>query len=370
MGDVRGSWTKTDFWDRASFRAKVLFFGGVFLLFAPLGVVGISSFAQNRPWQFYVAYGTFSGLTAAGFAYAFTRRRKLLWLVIPSQVLWGLMPMFVPGASGVLSLEGLGTVALIVSGYVLFIRFIAGEGAIRLRLETEMTLARQIHETLIPPIEKTTERFELFGRSLPSSEMGGDLLDVVQTGDRLDICIADVSGHGVRAGVVMGMVKSALRLKLREEADLGEVLGDMNAVVCELVGTGMFVTCATLRFTGDDRAQFAGAGHGPVVQCVKADGTLRRLESNYLPLGVTTTESYGSSEIESSAGDLFMFMTDGLTEVFDASGSILGQEPLEALVKQNRHRPLPEIYDTIMSAVDRFGPRADDQTLLLVRVRG
>ncbi len=77
-----------------------------------------------------------------------------------------------------------------------------------------MRLARQIHETLVPPIDYEDERIEVFGLSRASAAMGGDLVDLVHRDGSLDVYLADVSGHGVRAGVVMGMLKAAIRMRL------------------------------------------------------------------------------------------------------------------------------------------------------------
>jgi hypothetical protein len=211
-----GPFSKSSFFGQLPLAARLTFFSAVFFVFAPLSLLAISSFSARRPWHGWVGYVLFGGITAAGFAYSFVISRKWLWLIAPLQVLWFAMHEIFPVQSGPaasLSLEGVGSVALIVLGYVLFVRFIIGEASRTLRLETEMNLARQIHAQLIPPVNRILPHLELYGLSLPSSEMGGDLLDVVETDGRVSVAVADVSGHGVKAGVVMGMVKSAMRMK-------------------------------------------------------------------------------------------------------------------------------------------------------------
>ena len=353
-------------------QAQLTLLAAIFSMFAPVSVLLISRFAERRSVTFLFIWAAMSGLTAMGWAYAFLRSRKILWLLLPSQSLWFVLPLvfladFRTGFT--LSFEGIGCIILIVGGYVLFVSFIRGEGTRRIRLQTELQLAQQIHASLIPAVARTTAQLELLGRSLASSEMGGDLLDVVEEDGKVGVYIADVSGHGVRAGVLMGMTKSAIRMKLRASDALGDLLTDVNHVICDLASPGMFVTAACLRFDGSSTVGFAGAGHGPVLHFQSAGRTLQLLESDHLPLGVTKEETYDRRIVTVASGDAFLLMTDGLTEVFDRQGRQLGQQAIEQLFIRNAAQPLPDLYVAIMDAVAQHGPRSDDQTLILIRVR-
>jgi serine phosphatase RsbU (regulator of sigma subunit) len=360
------------FYSRLSFSARIKLFTAVFFIFAPIGLLLVNRFAAVRPWQATSVYFAFSGLQAVGWAYAFfANRYRILYLVVAAQVLWVVMPWAFPVTSGpsfAMSFEGIGSVVAIAAGYALFVMFIAGEGARSVRLETEMSLAREIHDALIPPVTGTVDRYELFGASRPGSEMGGDLLDIVAGNGRLGVYVADVSGHGVRAGVVMGMVKSAIRMKVRSTSDLQELLNDLNAVLLDLLTPGMFVTGAFLRFNETSTADFSGAGHGPVLHYHATSGNVTEIESRHLPLGVSPSEEFGSTELAFEPGDVLLLMTDGLTEVFDGQGRILGQAPLESVFRENVRRPLAELHSAILCRVEEHGPQMDDQTLLLIRI--
>lgn len=360
------------FFRSLSLRAQFTLLTAIFLMFAPVSVLLVSRFAESRSVPLLLIWAAMSGLTATGWAYAFLRSRKVLWLLLPGQILWFVIPLafradFRSGFT--LSYEGIGCIILIAGGYGFFVSFIRGEGSRRIRLQTELQLAQQIHASLIPSVARTTAQLELFGRSLTSSEMGGDLLDVVDDDGKVSVYIADVSGHGVRAGVLMGMTKSAIRMKLRASDAIGDLLNDVNRVICDLASPGMFVTAACLRFDGSSTAGFVGAGHGPVLHFRSATRTLGNLASEHLPLGVTRDETYDRKAVSIARGDVFLLMTDGLTEVFDRQGRPLGQDAIEALFVSGADKPLPDLYADIMQAVDRHGPRSDDQTLLLARVR-
>ncbi len=198
--------------------------------------------------------------------------------------------------------------------------------------------------------------------------MGGDLIDVVLHDGAVDVLIADVSGHGIKAGVIMAVVKSAFRTRLRSECDLDALYRDVNGVVCDLAGAGMFVTSATLRFKPDGIAVFYGAGHGPILHYRTTTRTCDSLESHSPPLGVLEDEPFSAKTIKCQPGDVFLLMTDGLPEVFSSKGAMLGEAPIERLFEQLADRPLADVYAAIMDKVQTHGPQSDDQTLLLAKV--
>ena len=120
------------------------------------------------------------------------------------------------------SLAGLAVIAAIAFGYVLFVVFISRRGREAVRLMTEVALAQEIHASLVPALQHADDRLQVDASSTASGEMGGDLVDMVERGATTDLVLADVSGHGVKAGVVMGMVKAALRMAQRDERGLAK----------------------------------------------------------------------------------------------------------------------------------------------------
>jgi serine phosphatase RsbU (regulator of sigma subunit) len=311
--------------------------------------------------------------------YSFNRSLRLLWLVIPLQsvaaaaltiVLYGDPAVrAVPHGGFVarLAVEAVVCLLLVVVGYGLFVSFIQGEGARHLRLRTEMSLAARIHDGLVPPVNLRLGRLEIFGRSHAGGEMGGDLLEVVDRDGCVTLFVADVSGHGVSAGVVMGMVKSAARMRLLAGDDLRGLLDDLNRVLCDLTATEIFVTLAAMRFDGLE-ADWVLAGHPAIVHFRAADDSLQSLAAEHLPLGVLREERFAPHRAAFAAGDLLVIFTDGLPETMNQRDEEFGTARIETLVAQHALRPLHEICDEIMRAVRAFGPQLDDQSLLLVRL--
>jgi sigma-B regulation protein RsbU (phosphoserine phosphatase) len=257
---------------------------------------------------------------------------------------------------------------MVIIGYIFFVRFVGTEGAEQLRLRTEVNLAQEIHAVLVPPVHQTIGHVEVYGRSNPSAEVGGDLLDVFSGEESVVVTVADVSGHGVAAGTMMAMMKSAARVKLMDGAKLDTLVQDLNRVMFQLKGDGMFATIAALRFHAAGAVEVAVAGHLPVLRVRAASGDVELLPNEQLPLGIVEDTSFWSRTVEGESGDVFVLLTDGLTEVENVKGEELGWEPIRDLVAARRSSPLPEIHEAIMRKVTGHGRQEDDQTLALIRV--
>jgi hypothetical protein len=356
------------FFDLVPRRATLLFFMAVFFIFAPVALLPIS-LSDPTPGTGWIALvWVLSGGVAVSWAATFTLSRWGIAGIVFFQL--GMFLVFgLAEVRGRVSWEGVATTAAIVAGYVLFVVFITGQGRTTLRLKTEMDLARQIHATLAPPISTRNDHFEVHGVSIASSEMGGDLIDVVEHARGTDIFVADVSGHGVRAGVVMGMVKSAFRALVQSPRPLSETLTGLNALLEQVTTSDMYATFAGFRVPreGGD-LEFAVAGHSAVLhyrQGVKEPATLG---SRHLPLGMFSQ----SCETETAGvepGDLLAAYTDGLNETEDASGEQLGHAAIEATIGELRDQPLERIAEAVLQLTQAHGTQDDDRSLLLVRVR-
>jgi hypothetical protein len=359
--------------DHVGLPARLVFYAGVFCVFAPFALVYDLASPKGLPWTSLVAWSVYSGASAVGWAYAFTRSLRYLWIHVPLTFLvatvFGTDFYQRSGARDALLVQAALCLAVIVLGYVCFVIFISGEGTRTIRLLTEINLAKEIHDYLVPAVDRKTEHLELYGVSAPASEVGGDLLDVHDGDGRTALYVADVTGHGVPAGVTMAMVKSAIRMKLRDRPALSELVSGLNAVLAQTQRPGTLATFAALELGGQGAARYAVAGHPAILHVKASDGKLDRLRVTDPPLGIFDDRRFGQEEVAVAAGDLFVILTDGLTEVFDEKGEEFGTARLERIVEQHAHRPLAEIYAEVIKGARAFGPQLDDQTLLLARVR-
>jgi Stage II sporulation protein E (SpoIIE) len=149
--------------------------------------------------------------------------------------------------AGRLLLDALGAMFGLMGGYLLFIYFINTSASRYLRARTEIDLAREIHRVLVSPIDRRIGAVEFYGVSFASGDVGGDVVDVVENEGGWLGYIADVSGHGVASGVIMGMFKSALRARMVSEIRLAALLTDLNAILMPLKPSASFITVAAVR---------------------------------------------------------------------------------------------------------------------------
>ena len=254
-------------------------------------------------------------------------------------------------------------------GYRLLTLFAGTEGLGSIRMETELSLAHGIQATLVPTVSFQNAKFEVYGKSIPSTEMGGDLIDVIESDGSLLAYVADVSGHGLAAGQLMGMLKTAVRLAVQLRQLPIALLESADRVLPDLKDPDMFATVALLQFDASAEVEYASAGHVPILHYRDRSRDTARLSMEQFPLGLMPGGCYASLRIRYAPHDLFLMLTDGISEVPNAREEEFGLARLEQLLTQSAAQPLPQIWELIMEQVREHGLQQDDQTLLLVRVR-
>jgi serine phosphatase RsbU (regulator of sigma subunit) len=198
--------------------------------------------------------------------------------------------------------------------------------------------------------------------------MGGDLIDAVERNGTLLAYVADISGHGLGAGQLMGMLKTAIRVSLQFGQEPVAVLESADRVLPELKEPNMYATLALLHFDGSSEVEYSLAGHPPILHYRATTGEIARLAMEQFPLGLIPGGRYSSHRVSYSPSDLFLMLTDGISEVPNANDEEFGLDRLELLLRNNAGQPLTHLWELIMSEVKRHGVQQDDQTLLLLRV--
>jgi hypothetical protein len=267
-------------------------------------------------------------------------------------------------------LDGVSLFFAMMVGYRLFLNFAATEGIAHVQLRTELAFAQAIQTTLAPPVRHQDSRLEAYGCTRPSDAVGGDLVDLVESDGSVFAYVADVSGHGIPAGVLMGMVKTAMRQGLLLHQPLCGLLESVNRVLPGVKEPSMYATMAGLRFSDSAKAEYAAAGHLPLLHYRQAHNDVVRWTAEQFPLGLFPDLAFATQCVPCRTGDIFAIVTDGLTETVDEREEDFGLERLEQLLVQNAGRTLPEIFDAVLAAVSRYGSQQDDRTLLLVRILG
>ncbi len=372
MPDRRGiEWRK--FYASLPIKGRLSLLLGVFLLFAPAALLHDLAFRRPVPFYRVAWWGVGTGLVAVASAEILGRARRLVWmialvLVLPPALLWWNFWLWGLTKPRVL-LEYLLCGYMLLGAYAALIRFIRNEGVTSLRQRTEIALAREVHETLVPPVSFESDSLECYGLSQPTSEVGGDLIDVVRVNGRVGFYVADVTGHGVPAGVTMSMVKSAIRMRLRDAPSLVMLIRDLNDLLIELGRPGVFVTIAAIHLDEAGSAECGLAGHPPLLHHRRGSRSVERIEASGPPLGVVPGFEFTTRAVTLERGDVLAALTDGVTEVFDRRGQELGLDGFAEALRSVADRPLREAHASLLDTVRRFGSQTDDQTLLLMRLR-
>jgi len=241
----------------------------------------------------------------------------------------------------------------------------------RTRLENELALARQIQARLLPAGPPRVEGFEIAGHYDPARQVGGDYYDHLDLGaGRVLLVIADVSGKGVPASLLMSGFRASLMSQDLSTRDPVVLSGHLNEFLIKSVEMGKFVT-SFLAFA-DSRAgtlDYVNAGHNPPL-LLRADGSHASLEAGGLMFGVLPGAPYEAGHTTFGPGDLLVLYTDGVTEGANRAQEQWGDERLLDTVRRGVSRPCGGLVREVTEAVRTFegeaGP-ADDVTLLIAR---
>jgi serine phosphatase RsbU (regulator of sigma subunit) len=228
--------------------------------------------------------------------------------------------------------------------------------------------AAGLQNTLVPPVAYSSGTLEARGNTIPLDGVGGDLVDVVVNGSNAVLYAADVSGHGLRAGVLMGMIKSAARFGLLLEQPLPKLLEAINAILPALKEPSMFATLGALAFDGSNFAEYISAGHPPLLHYRRRAGDVIRHSISQFPLGLFPNTVYRSRRIRYDPGDVFALITDGMVETGEDPDPDLALDRLSRTLCDHPDAPLQEILDAAFAQAALDGAPRDDRSLLLVRM--
>jgi sigma-B regulation protein RsbU (phosphoserine phosphatase) len=239
------------------------------------------------------------------------------------------------------------------------------------RLENELELARRIQARLLPSGPPAVPGLEIAGVTEPAREVGGDYYDHIPLGDgRVLLVIADVSGKGVGAALLMSGFRASLMSQDCAATAPDALAGRLNDFLLSSVDPGKFVT-AFVAFldAASGRLVYANCGHNPPV-LLRADGRHEMLTRGGLILGILPGSRFESGEATLAPGDLVLLYTDGVTEGATATGEQWGEERLLATLRERPGWPCADLVRGIAADVRAFegasGP-ADDITLLAAR---
>jgi sigma-B regulation protein RsbU (phosphoserine phosphatase) len=245
----------------------------------------------------------------------------------------------------------------------------------RRRLESELELSQVIQRALLPQQVPNIRGVELAAFSRPSEIIGGDYFDFFHFRDGTHgLVIADVSGHGVSAGMLMSSLQMAIRTMAPETDSPGEILERINRFYIHNINFTTFVTVFLARFDPVSLTlTYVNAGHNPPAIRRKRDSAVDWLKPTAPAIGLAEDFHPRMDVVEFSEGDSLLLYTDGVTEVLNLSNEQFGTERLAALVQQNADRTAPDLVQAVRQAVSVFGgnrPLMDDVTMVALKISG
>jgi sigma-B regulation protein RsbU (phosphoserine phosphatase) len=242
------------------------------------------------------------------------------------------------------------------------------------RAESELELARKVVDSLLPRAVPIVDGFDIAGMTSPVREVGGDYFDFIQSvTDRLGVLVADVSGKGLAAALIMVTFRAYIHATVINELAMRVVMARVNRLIHDTTGGERFITT----FYGlidpeNKRLLYINAGHNPPL-LLRGDGTVRALDESGLPIGVFDDSRYSESVVDFLPGDILVLYTDGVTEAIDSQDESFGVERLEMIVRASSDLSAHEICRAVAAAVRDFsadvGGPDDDLTISIIKVK-
>jgi len=233
-------------------------------------------------------------------------------------------------------------------------------------LNRELELAREVQRSLMPYPPRECHGFQ--GINASAREVSGDFYDYFPTSDgQVHFCIADVSGKGMSAALLMAKVSSLFRCLGKTIGDSAEILGVLNREIIETSVRGMFVTMISGRYSPDSgRVHLANAGHLPALY-YPARGAVVEFNADAPPLGILPEAEFVSREFTLGEGALYLY-TDGIIEARQGGAGALGIAGLKTLIRRYNEVPTDQRARKLFAAV-RDSDVHDDLTLLVIDSR-
>jgi len=240
-------------------------------------------------------------------------------------------------------------------------------------LKREMEIASQVQQLLFPATLPNTDFLKAEVTYIPHSRVGGDYYDLIASGeDKIYFCVADVSGKGMAAALLMSNFQAALRTLLRSHTDLETLIHQLNFTLFDLTKGERFLTFFLGEYEfASGNLRFVNAGHNPPVLCSAASGAIEFLEAGTTILGAFELVPFLEVGIREGLRDFTIHLyTDGLTEAMNPEEEEFGEQRFNEFIEKNRDQDPAQFHREFRLAMDKFSkkvPFHDDLTLLSLR---
>jgi len=236
----------------------------------------------------------------------------------------------------------------------------------------DVELAAQVQRMFLPLGKPAIAGLEVAGMMQPAKGLSGDYYDYIPIdAHTIQIVIADVSGKGVSAALLMSATAAATQLEANHERNMLGIVGRLNTGILSVSDGEHYVTLLLAEIDAHKRTlNYVNCGHNPALLFRSETGRVTRLDSSCAPIGISAEEICDLASADLSAGDVLVLYTDGVTEAQNALGEEFGTERLSALLERSSALSAESLMSTIFSSASDFCNQvrfADDVTILVVK---
>lgn len=221
------------------------------------------------------------------------------------------------------------------------------------QMTRDLHIARRVQEALVPQREFSIPRLEIRSAYIPSEVLSGDFYDYFLQEDLLYLFVADVSGHGLPAAILVSMLKSYIHTEAAADTSLAEFMSRLNDFLFSVSLPNQFATAQLFRVNGDRKVVYANAAHPPFL-LARANGETSLHEQPGNLLGAMPNMDFDEHTLSVEPGDILFVYTDGLTDRQDANGDFYPIDRVARLLEQSRGQELSAVYDAIFQDVSTF----------------
>ena len=237
------------------------------------------------------------------------------------------------------------------------------------RAEQEMQIAREVQSRLLAQQAPTLKTLDCCGRCIQTRAVGGDYYDFLDLGaGRLALVLADISGKGMSAALLMANLQASLRGQYALALEsLGSLLRSVNRLFYKNTESNHYATMFFAIYDdGTRKLRYVNCGHNPPI-LLRSNGLVERLSATATVLGLFEEWECTITECELSCGDVLVIYTDGISEAGPNEEQEFGEECLILAIQKYRQQPAREILDNILNDVQQVsrGRQADDMTLIV-----
>jgi len=239
------------------------------------------------------------------------------------------------------------------------------------RLEGQLEVARQVQLELLPAKDPQLEGYDISAYNFPTEEVSGDYYDWVRIyEDQIGLVIADVSGKGVPAALLMAFLRASLRAATHIGYSPHISMAKVNYLLWESIERNQFVTAFYGILDVTNRTlTYTNAGHNPPI-LLKQNGELRIMDRGSVPLGMFKDTRYHEYYLTTEPGDVLVLYTDGVTEAHNLNGDEFGRDRLAQAVRQHARLGARELIAALQTEVIEWTEgrgATDDVTFFVIK---